>query len=127
MTWDEPVVDGGALYKLVDPSILIRQREDRAAIAAEKAAKKSANAAAAEAKRIETLEKGRVPSTELFKPPNVAEGVWTAWDDQGIPTKDGEGKEISKGASKKCLKEWNAQEKAHEVYLAWRKEEEEGR
>jgi cysteinyl-tRNA synthetase len=58
----------------------------------------------------------------MFKPPNVAEGVWSEWDDQGLPTKDGEGKEISKGAGKKCLKEWKAQEKAHEAFLAWQKE-----
>ena len=114
--------DGGALYKLVDPSILIRQREERAALAADKAAKKSGNAAAVEAKRIAIIEKGRVPPTEMFKPPNVEEGVWTVWDEQGIPTTDGEGKEISKAASKKCLKEWKLQGKAHEAYLAWKQE-----
>lgn len=113
--------DGGALYKLVDSAVLIRQREERAAIAAEKAAKKSASAAATEAKRIASLEKGRVPPTEMFKPPNVEHGVWTAWDEEGIPTKDAEQNEISKAASKKCLKEWKVQAKAHEAYLAWKR------
>ena len=89
---------------------------------AEKAARKSTNASVMEAKRISTLEKGRVPPIEMFRPPNVEDGVWSAWDDQGIPTLDGGGKDISKGASKKCLKEWKAQEKAHEAYLAWMEE-----
>jgi len=58
----------------------------------------------------------------MYKPPNDESGVWSAWDEQGLPTMDGEGQEISKGASKKCLKEWKAQEKAHEAYLVWRNE-----
>ncbi|KAK8869958.1 cysteine-tRNA ligase [Kwoniella newhampshirensis] len=114
--------DGGALYKLVDPSILIRAREEKAQAAADKAAKKAANAAATEAKRIANLEKGKASPGEMFRPPNVAEGVYTAWDEQGLPTRDGEGKELSKGAQKKCAKEWKIQEKAHEAYLAWLKE-----
>ena len=125
MAWtraDSSISDGSALYKLVDPAVLISAREEKAAAAADKAAKKAANAAAAEAKRIATLEKGRVSPTDMFKPPNVAEGTWTAWDDQGLPLKDGQGEEISKGASKKCAKEWKAQEKAHEAWKAWQAE-----
>ncbi|ORY25710.1 hypothetical protein BCR39DRAFT_506941, partial [Naematelia encephala] len=110
-------VNGGTLYKLVDSAILIRQRDQKAAEAAEKAAKKEANARAEEEKRRAKLEKGRVPPTEMFKPPNVPEGTWSKWDDQGLPTHDGEGKEISKGASKKVAKDWRAQEKLHEEYL----------
>lgn len=116
--------DGNALYKLVDPAILIRQREEKTAQAADKAAKKAANAAAAEAKRIATLEKGKTPPAEMFRPPHVAEGTYTKWDEAGLPTHDGEGAEISKGLSKKCAKEQKLQEKAHEAYLAWRREEE---
>jgi cysteinyl-tRNA synthetase len=116
------VVDGGALYKLVDPAVLIRQREEKAQLAAEKASKKAANAAAMEAKRIAALEKGRVPPAEMFRPPNVPSGTYSQWDEQGLPTHDGEGKEVSKGLSKKCAKEWKIQEKAHEGFLAWQKE-----
>jgi len=109
----------GMLF-FADP--ILRWRSSVQALAADKAAKKSGNAAAVEAKRIAIIEKGRVPPTEMFKPPNVEEGVWTVWDEQGIPTTDGEGKEISKAASKKCLKEWKLQGKAHEAYLAWKQE-----
>ena len=115
-------IDGGALYKLVDRSILIRAREEKRAVAAEKADKKAANAAAAETKRLATLEKGRIPPIEMFRPPNVASEVFSKWDALGIPTHDGQGNEVTKGQSKKWAKEWKMQEKAHEVYLAWKEE-----
>jgi len=114
--------DGSALYKLVDPAILIRQREEKAQQAADKAAKKAANAAAAEAKRIAILEKGKAAPSEMFKPPHVAEGTYTQWDETGLPTHDAEGKEVSKGLSKKCAKDQKLQEKAHDAYLAWKAE-----
>jgi len=111
--------DGGALYKLVDPAVLIKAREEKAAAAADKAAKKAANAAAAEAKRIAQLEKGRVAPQDMFRPPNVAEGLYSKWDDNGIPTHDGQGAEVSKSAGKKFQKEWKAQERLHDAFQAW--------
>ncbi|KAL1411223.1 cysteinyl-tRNA synthetase [Vanrija albida] len=111
--------DGGALYKLVDPAVLIRAREEKAQAAADKAAKKAATAAAAEAKRIAQLEKGRVPPNMLFRPPQVADNAFSKWDEQGIPTVDGEGNEVSKSSSKKFQKEWKAQEKLHEAFKEW--------
>ncbi|WVR05035.1 cysteine-tRNA ligase [Kwoniella sp. DSM 27419] len=115
--------DGGALFKLVDPAVLIAAREEKAAAAADKAAKKAASAAAAEAKRIAALEKGRVAPKDMFRPPNVPEGTYSEWDEAGVPTKDGEGKEVSKSSGKKFIKDFKAQEKAHEAFLAWQKEQ----
>ena len=63
-----------------------------------------------------------MPPSEMFKPPNMPDGIWTEWDANGLPTKDREGKEISKGASKKCVKEMKVQEKAHEAFLAWQRD-----
>ena len=78
---------------------------------------------AAETKRLELLEKGRIPPSEMFKSPNFPEGIWSEWDESGLPTKDGEGKEVTKGASKKLVKEMKVQEKAHEAFLAWQRDE----
>lgn len=111
--------DGGALYKIVDPAVLIKAREEKAAAAADKIAKKAANAAAAEAKRIAQLEKGRIPPQELFRPPQVPEGTYTKWDENGLPTHDGQGEEVTKSAGKKLQKEWKNQEKLHEAFKAW--------
>lgn len=115
--------DGGALYKLVDPEVLIRQREEKAQLAAEKAAKKAASAQAAEAKRIAQLEKGRVPPSEMFKPPHAPQGLYSQWDEAGVPTHDGDGNEVSKSLAKKLAKESKAQEKSHEAFLAWQREQ----
>ncbi|KAL7422245.1 cysteinyl-tRNA synthetase [Cryptotrichosporon argae] len=111
--------DGGALYKLVDPAVLVRAREEKAAAAADKLAKKEANAAAERARRLALLEKGRVAPADMFRPPHVSEATYSAWDKHGVPTKDGEGAELSKSAVKKAQKQWKEQEKAHEAFRAW--------
>ncbi|WWC69630.1 cysteine-tRNA ligase [Kwoniella pini CBS 10737] len=116
--------DGGALFKIVDPQSLIAAREEKRKIAADKLAKKEANARAAEEKRIAQLEKGKISPKDMFKPPNTPQGIYTEWDDQGLPTKDAEGKEVSKSLLKKLAKEVKVQEKLHEAYLAWVKEQE---
>lgn len=118
------IVDGGALYKLVDPSILIRQREEKAALLAEKAAKKAASAREAELKRIQLLERGRAHPSEMFKPPFVEQGVYSHWDDNGLPLLDGEGKEVSKSAAKKLVKSQKDQERLHASWLVWKREQE---
>ncbi|GMK55975.1 hypothetical protein CspeluHIS016_0210310 [Cutaneotrichosporon spelunceum] len=114
--------DGAALYKLVDPAVLRAAREEKAKAAADKVAKKEAARKAEEAKRLAQLEKGRVAPADMFKPPNVAEGTWTKWDEAGVPTHDGQGAEVSKGQSKKFAKERKAQEKLHEAFLASQKQ-----
>lgn len=89
-----------------------------------KAAKKAAAAEADRSKRIQKLEKGRVPPENMFKPPNVPEGTYKTWDDAGIPLTDGEGKELSKNQGKKVQKDWAAQKKLHDDFLSWQRENE---
>ncbi|KAI9455482.1 tRNA synthetases class I (C) catalytic domain-containing protein [Lactarius psammicola] len=114
--------DGKALVKLVDPAELIRAREEKRAQAEAKAAKKAAAQELERQKKLQKLERGSVPPEQLFRPPNVPEGVYGSWDDQGVPLTDGEGKELSKNQTKKVRKEWIEQRKLHEEYLAWKKE-----
>jgi cysteinyl-tRNA synthetase len=71
---------------------------------------------------MERLEKGRMPPEEMFKPPNVKEGTYASWDEKGLPLTDGEGKEISKSAGKKAVKQWDNQNKLHEEWVAWQSE-----
>jgi len=118
---DQP--DGKALVKLVPPSELIKARDEKKAKAEALAVKKAAQVEAERQKRIAKLEKGRVPSEEMFKPPNVAEGTYSAWNEQGIPIADGEGKELSKNQAKTVLKNWTNQKKLHEEFLAWQNEQ----
>ncbi|ESK93375.1 cysteinyl-trna synthetase [Moniliophthora roreri MCA 2997] len=115
--------DGKALVKLVDPAELIRARDEKKAIAEAKAAKKAATAEAERQKRLQRLEKGRVPPEQMFKPPNVPEGTYSSWDEAGLPLTDGEGKELSKSHSKKVQKSHADQKKLHDEFLAYQKEQ----
>jgi len=111
--------DGKALVKLVNPESLLRARDEKVAAAAEKAAKKAAAVEAEKAKKIARMEKGKVPPTEMFKPPNVSEGTYASWSETGLPLTDAEGAEVSKAKSKKLAKEWEIQKKLHDEYLEW--------
>ena len=115
--------DGKALVKLVPPAELIKARDEKRAQAEAKAARKAASVEAERQKRIAALERGRVPPQELFRPPNASAGLYGSWDDNGVPLTDGEGKELSKSASKKVKKEWELQEKRHKEFLEWQKQE----
>jgi len=109
--------DGKALVKLVPPAELLRAREEKRAQAEAKAAKKAATAEAERVKRAARLEKGRVAPQEMFKPPNVPEGTYGSWNEDGVPLTDVEGKELSKNQGKKVLKDWTTQKKLHDEWL----------
>ncbi|KAI0320457.1 tRNA synthetases class I (C) catalytic domain-containing protein [Amylostereum chailletii] len=116
--------DGKALVKIVSPAELVKARDEKRAAAEAKAASKAAAVEAERLKRVKKLEKGRVAPQEMFRPPNVPEGTYGSWDADGLPLTDGEGKELSKNAGKKVAKEYAAQKKLYEEYLAWRREQE---
>lgn len=104
------------MIKLVSPESLREARDAKAAAAHEKQARKAAAAAAAEQKRLERLEKGRTPPQEMFRP-RAGEGEggkaleYSAWDEQGVPTKDQNGEDLPKSRVKKLKKEWDVQQK----------------
>ena len=114
------VLDGKALVKLVDPAQLQRARDEKRAQAEAKAAKKAEAAEIERKKRLARLERGRVPPDQLFRPPNVPDNLYGSFDDQGIPLTDGEGRPLSKNASKKIRKEYDNQVTAHREFLEWR-------
>lgn len=116
------MTDGKALIKLVSPTELIKARDEKRAQIEAKAEKKAAAVEAERLKRQQKLEKGRIPAKEMFKPPNVAGGIYSSWNDVGLPLLDGEGKELSKNQAKKVQKDWTAQQKLHEEYSAWKME-----
>ncbi|KAJ7646724.1 tRNA synthetases class I (C) catalytic domain-containing protein [Roridomyces roridus] len=109
--------DGKALVKLVPPAELLRAREEKRAAAEAKVAKKAAAAEAERAKRAAKLEKGRLAPQEMYKPPNVPEGTYGSWDEDGKPLTDSEGKELGKNQKKKVEKEWSTQKKLHEEWV----------
>ena len=58
------------------------------------------------------LEKGRLNHKEMFRSPE-----FSAWDDDGLPTKDKDGEEITKSRRKKLQKDWERQKKLHEAWM----------
>lgn len=56
-------------------------------------------------------EKGRLSHKEMFRSQE-----FSAWDDDGLPTKDKEGEEITKSRKKKLQKDWERQKKLHEAW-----------
>ncbi|CAE6455029.1 unnamed protein product [Rhizoctonia solani] len=111
--------DGKALVKLVSPDALVKARDEKLAQAAEKSAKKTAQAEAAKAKQLAKLERGKLAPTEMFRPPNVPEGTYGSWDDRGLPLTDITGADLPKSRSKKLVKDWEIQNKAHEEWKSW--------
>ena len=102
---------------------MIKARDEKRQKLEAQAARKAALAQAEQDRRLAKLEKGRTPPEELFKPPNVSEGTYSQWNEQGIPTADGEGAKLSKNQEKKVLKEWAEQKKRHDEFLAWQQQQ----
>ncbi|CAD6583331.1 MAG: hypothetical protein ASARMPREDX12_001236 [Alectoria sarmentosa] len=57
------------------------------------------------------VDKGRLDHKDMFRTEE-----FSAWDDDGIPTKDKEGGEITKSRKKKLQKDWERQKKLHEAW-----------
>lgn len=83
-----------------------KEREDRAKQKAIEKAKREQEAR-------EKAEKGKLSHKDMFR---TAE--FSAWDDDGLPTKMANGDEVAKSRSKKLRKDWERQKKAHEAWLA---------
>lgn len=60
----------------------------------------------------EKAQQGKLSHREMFR---TAE--YSAWDDDGIPTKDNQGEEVTKSKRKKLAKDWDRQKKLHEKWL----------
>ncbi len=88
---------------------LIQAREEKAAQAQQKQREKEAK----EKEALKKLEKGKLSHLEMFRT-----NEYSAWDEEGLPTRDAAGEEIAKSRSKKLRKDWERQKKLHETWLA---------
>lgn len=92
---------------------LREERANREALAALKLEKAQKAKEAKEKEEKERLEKGKLSHLEMFRTSEFSE-----WDEEGLPTKDKEGKEVAKSRSKKLRKDWERQKKLHEAWIA---------
>ncbi|KAM0523255.1 hypothetical protein ACHAPE_001750 [Trichoderma viride] len=99
-----------SLIKFVPAAELIAAREEKIAREAEKAKKKEEARLAKEKADQEAREKAKVSPEDLFK----NDERYSAWDEQGIPTKLKDGNEVPKSQLKNLKKAWEKQKKIHE-------------
>lgn len=88
---------------------LIQARQEKAARAQQKLAEKANK----EKEALQRLEKGKLSHLDMFRT-----NEYSAWDGEGIPTRDAAGEEINKARGKKLRKDWERQKKLHEFWLA---------
>jgi len=97
--WHE---DGPALVKLVPP----REATERPLTPVKKAHSTP---------RLPLEMKSQINPCDMFKPPYVAEGFYTTWDELGIPLTDSEGRDLSKNRRKQLRKAWEKQKARFEA------------
>ncbi|XP_066557221.1 cysteine--tRNA ligase, cytoplasmic isoform X1 [Amia ocellicauda] len=102
------------VVKLVDRETLLKEREEKKKVEEEKRRKKEEAARKKQEQEMAKLAKMKIPPNEMFKSET---DKYSAFDQMGFPTHDAEGKEISKGQTKKLKKLYEAQEKLYKEYL----------
>ncbi|XP_062405258.1 cysteine--tRNA ligase, cytoplasmic isoform X3 [Sardina pilchardus] len=102
------------VVKLVDRETLMKEKEDKKRMEEEKRKKKEEAAKKKQEQEMAKLAKMKTPPSEMFRSET---DKYSAFDDTGFPTHDAEGKELSKGQTKKLRKLYEAQEKLHKEYL----------
>ncbi|KAM5224824.1 cysteine--tRNA ligase, cytoplasmic isoform 2-T2 [Hipposideros larvatus] len=102
------------VVKLVDRETLLREREEKKRVEEEKRKKREEAARRKHEQEAAKLAKMKIPPSEMF----LSESdKYSKFDENGLPTHDTEGKELSKGQAKKLKKLFEAQEKLHKEYL----------
>lgn len=102
-----------ALIKFIPKEELLAQKEEKAAKEREKLAQKEKARLDREKIEQEKAEKAKLSHVDMFR-----DERFSAWDDEGMPTKTKEGEDVPKSALKKLKKEWDRQKKAHEEWKA---------
>lgn len=99
--------DRPALIRLVTKELLAtrQEKEEREQARAKAKAEREAEAAA-------RADKGRMNERDMFRTEEFG-----AWDDDGVPTKDAKGEELTKSRIKKLRKEWERQKRLHEAWV----------
>ena len=111
--WDKDVYledrDGNkpALIRLVTRDLRATKEQEHA-----RERKKREDKEKREKEAAVKAEKGRLSHKEMFRTPE-----YIAWDDDGLPTKDKDGEDVTKSRRKKLQKDWERQKRLHEAYM----------
>ena len=99
--------DKPALIRLVTKEMQIARQEKE-----DKERQKARAKADREAEFAAKADRGRLSHLEMFKTDE-----YSAWDEEGLPTRDKQGEEVTKSRAKKLRKDWERQKKLHEAWL----------
>ena len=105
-----------ALLKSVPKAELLAARAKKEQEQQEAEKKKAAAKLEREKAEQLRLEKGKLAPEDMFRG-----DAYSAWDAEGLPTREKDGTEVNKSKSKKLKKEWERQKKLHEAYSAGQK------
>ncbi|KAF5325652.1 hypothetical protein D9611_000121 [Ephemerocybe angulata] len=101
-----------ALIKFGDPTEFLAAREAKIQAQLEKEQKKEAARLEAERLEKEKAEKARVKPEDMFKTDEYSQ-----WDEDGLPTVDAQGEEVTKSKRKTLKKAWDRQKKLYDAQL----------
>lgn len=102
-----------ALIKFIPKEELLAAKEEKAAKEREKLAQREAARLARERLEAEKAEKAKLSPNDMFR-----DDRFSAWDEDGLPTKTKDGEDVPKNALKKLKKDWERQKKVHEDWKA---------
>lgn len=102
-----------ALVRPLDKLLMEARAEQGSASAAKAMAKLEQKAREAEREKV-LRERAKIDPLLMFRNSNE----YLEWDESGIPTVDAAGNAVSKNRRKKLVKEWEAQKKRYEEWLA---------
>lgn len=103
--------NAAAMVRPVDAE-LRAAREQKEAIARQKLEAKQKREREEAEKKAKLAEQAKISHKVMFRTEE-----FSAWDDDGLPTKDKDGADVPKSKTKKFKKEWERQKKLHEEYL----------
>lgn len=109
----ESAVGKPALVKFVPAEELAAAREEKERRAVEKEMKKEEARVKREGEDRKKEQLGKMSHVDMYRTEE-----WSEWDGDGMPTKDREGKEVTKSRGKVLRKGWEKQKKVHEAWLA---------
>ncbi|KAJ5291291.1 hypothetical protein N7478_000542 [Penicillium angulare] len=105
-----------ALVRPLDKLLVEARAEQESASAAKAKVKLEKEAKEAEREK-ELRERAKIDPLQMFR----TSDEFSQWDENGIPTVDSAGTEVSKSRRKKLVKDWERQKKIHEQWLATQK------
>lgn len=113
----------GSAWKLDDPEAIKRDIEQKIRIQKEKAAQKEEQRRRDAEKQQQKLVQGAIEPKDYFKV-GEEKGKYSQYDDNGMPTHDAAGVELSAKSKKKLAKDMEKQVELHAWYLEQQKKNE---